>query len=398
MLQYKVSELITQAKSKADLQNSDFITHADDIHILNDVWLDLYQKAINAGERFFVKTVQVEDGMELPEDFFQLNALKGSRGIQIPRRTVNEVSMGLRSYEIKNNRLFLYNVNEPAEMEYFPTPATLTYPFKPKKYTLDEKYTIGKGLKLYSAHSVFELDTNEVTVFNEEHESAELFQVFDDYIVLVEYQTEARDIRAAKYYLYDIQSLELVKTVTQLGLIPVQDMGGQTFLLSWSSGKVFNVFDNEIDTVITSGTPSKNMVLLDDNQVAILEGVYSFWDKDGNMVFTDSLNKINVFYPDENTYEPGDYTQRGILLEDNPITGNGIWFGSTLYSASKDMILNYPNNLFFSAISYRMSVHYKIKQNEDATNLSALAEEAMYSYFDTITQDDNEPVRIRNVY
>ena len=81
MLKYKVSELIAQAKSKADLQNSDFITHSDDIHIVNDIWLDLYQKAINAGEKFFLETLPVTNGMELPADFYQLYALKAEHGI-----------------------------------------------------------------------------------------------------------------------------------------------------------------------------------------------------------------------------------------------------------------------------------------------------------------------------
>ena len=398
MLKYKVSELIAQAKSKADLQNSDFITHSDDIHIINDIWLDLYQKAINAGEKFFLETLPVTNGMELPADFYQLYALKAEHGIQIPRRTANEVQQGLRSYEIKNNRLYLYNVFDSVTMEYFPEPKTLTYPFSPKRYMLDEHYIFGRGNKLYNNTSVFNLETNETIVFNSKHTQAELFQVYEDYIILVEYATEARSILAANYYFYDIQSLELVQTSRTLGRVPVQDMGGQSYLISWSSGKVFTIYENEIDTVITEGQPSKNMVLLDDNRIAQLEGMSSYWDESGNLIFTDDRNIINIFYPEENTYEPADYNQRGVLLCDDPITGNGIWFGNTLYSASKDILLNYPNNLFFSVISYRLAVDYKIKQNEDATQLSARAEEAMYSYFDTITQDDNEPVRIRNVY
>lgn len=395
MLQYKVSELIKQARSKADLQNSDFITHEDDIHLLNDIWLDLYQKAIDAGEQFFLKTVEdVPDVLTLPSDFFQLYSLKTKSGFEIPRRTVAELNNFYRGYIIKNNKLYVYNCTEPVVMEYFPTPATLTYPFKPKKYSFTDKYICGKDNKVYSANSVLDLETNEIETFSDAE--AELYQVYADCIITMK---ETEDVK--HFSIYDIQTLDLIHSFDSSShLFPIQDTAGKTFILNWSNGTLFDSTGENIVLVHldTTGTPSENMVLLDDDRIAILEGYSAFWNNEGNLFYTDKRNIINVFIPEENVYMNAGYEQRGVILCDDPITGNGIWFNNTLYSASKDMVLNYPNNLFYSAISYRLSVHYKIKQNEDATNLSALAEEAMYSYFDTVTQDDNEPVRIKNVY
>lgn len=392
MLQYKVSDLIKQARSKADLSNSDFITHEDDVTILNDIWWDLYQKAIDAGEKYFVKTIDVTDGMELPEDFFQLSGVFTRSGMEIPRRTINEIHEGLRAYEIENNRLLLKNVREEVQIKYYPKPATLTYPFKPKPYTLNDRYIAGRGNKVYSNVSVFDLDTNEETSYSN-NTSTSLWQVYEDYIV-------TKDDTEGKFYFFDIQTLSLVSTVDSEDKVVCQDTSGDVYILGWSNHKVYDIYGTDTGRTFRPSLyiGANNCVLLDDDSVQVLAGRFAYWDESGDMLYTDDTNHIYRYSPYENLNVPEAYTQRGILLEDNPISGKGIWFNNTLYSTSKDILLNYPNNLFYSAMSYRLAVHYKIKQNEDATQLSALAEEAMYSYFDSITQDVNEFVRIKNVY
>lgn len=405
MLQYKVSDLVKQARSKADLVNSDFITHEDDINIINDIWLDMYQKAIDAGEKFFLKTIDAEDGMELPEDFFQLYEVYNDRGIQIPRRSLSEINRGFTAYEIENNRLYLKNINSAVKIKYFPKPATLTYPFKPRKYSLDGAFIVGKGSKVYSSTGVFDLETQEFEAyhFNESDTGSQwyLFQVYDDYIVVSDKplnndKTVSLD---AVYKVYDIQTLDFVISL-YAGQIPIQDINGKLYIYKYAYNTAFDLQNNSIEIPESPSPDNKfysNMVLID-NTISNLGGYFNFWEENGSMVFTDTDNLIKRYYPLDNELEPLPFTQRGVLLEDDPISGKGIWFNNTLYSTSKDMLLNYPNNLFFSAIAYRLAVDYKIKQNEDAAQLSARAEEAMYSYFDSLTQDDNEPVRIKNVY
>lgn len=403
MLQYTVQDLINQAKSKADLENSDFIRHADNVSVLNDCWTGLYQKAIDAGEKFFIASVMLEgEGcFILPDNFFQLASVTEKNGIQIPRRSTTEIEKGLKGYEIRNNRIYIFNVHSEIKLEYYPTPATLTFPFKPVKYTLNERYYAGIKNFIYSDTACMDIDTNEITPIEGLPEGAKLYQVYKDFAVYYVPREESGYLADSDYYFVDHQTLTVDYELKDLSVIIMQDNERNVIYLDPVTGKIYNlkgIEQREIEEVPL--TVSKNMVLNKDGTITVLEGWCSFWreDKPSSFFYTDNQSKICVYDADENESKKADFEQRGFLLEYNDLTGRGIWFNNTLYSSSSNVLLNYPNNLFFSVLMYDLAISYKMKQNQDTTILESKKMEIEYQYFDSLTQDDFEPVRIRNAY
>lgn len=69
-----------------------------------------------------------------------------------------------------------------------------------------------------------------------------------------------------------------------------------------------------------------------------------------------------------------------------------------LHSHFVDTLLLYPNNIYFSFMAMLLAISYKIKQNADVTVLSTKYGEMEAQYFDSLSRDVNNVVRITNVY
>lgn len=69
-----------------------------------------------------------------------------------------------------------------------------------------------------------------------------------------------------------------------------------------------------------------------------------------------------------------------------------------LHSHFVDTLLLYPNNIYFNFMAMLLAISYKIKQNADITVLSTKYGEMEAQYFDSLSRDVNNVVRIANVY
>ena len=69
-----------------------------------------------------------------------------------------------------------------------------------------------------------------------------------------------------------------------------------------------------------------------------------------------------------------------------------------LHSHFVDTLLLYPNNIYFSFMAILLAISYKIKQNADISVLSTKYGEMEAQYFDSLSRDVNNVVRITNVY
>lgn len=144
MLHYTTKDIITRAKELADLENSNFITWAENMKLLDECYKKLYQESINANDKYYLTKCETKDlvvaerkekevSFYLPEDFYQLQSIsvKGT-GRQILKKARTEDSASAR-YDIINNTLVLYggSASLPLEIAYYPVPKTLTLKNEP---------------------------------------------------------------------------------------------------------------------------------------------------------------------------------------------------------------------------------------------------------------------------
>lgn len=122
----KASDLVARALALADLENTSFPTASENRTYINLAFYDVFQEAINEGEKYWFESVELVDGEnDLPEDFYQLYDIKiVEKNRRIPRKQRN---MGIDDtwYEIKKDKIILNKVPETAVMEYWPKPFEL---------------------------------------------------------------------------------------------------------------------------------------------------------------------------------------------------------------------------------------------------------------------------------
>lgn len=146
MKTYTANEIIDKAYSLQDLQNSAFIGHDEALSLLNDHYLDLYEKQINKAEKLFLTriTLTTPNSTEkynnttlrlytLPTDFFQLRAIYNIKDMSlIVEKPVSNFNPNTICYEIQNNSIVIYGpesaIGEGLVMEYYPQPQTITAP------------------------------------------------------------------------------------------------------------------------------------------------------------------------------------------------------------------------------------------------------------------------------
>lgn len=104
MLHYKASEIVQRAMTLANIQNSSFVSATENRQLINDAFWELYQIMIDAGDVFFLKEIKdpvFTDGVYvLPEDFYQLYAVKDHYGNGVLRKNKNTIKNG-KCYDIR---------------------------------------------------------------------------------------------------------------------------------------------------------------------------------------------------------------------------------------------------------------------------------------------------------
>lgn len=124
---YKASTIIETALSLADLNNTSFPTSTENRYYINLAFADVYQQAINNGEKYWYKEEDLNVGENnLPEDFYQLADIYYNKTNKLPRYNKNIKSD--KWYDIRGDKLIInneYGDLPDLKMEYYPLPLTL---------------------------------------------------------------------------------------------------------------------------------------------------------------------------------------------------------------------------------------------------------------------------------
>lgn len=415
MITYNASDIVKRAQQLADIENSDFISFAEKIVLLNEAYQTIYQKSINKDVNSFVKYINTRDKViKLPRDFYQLKAvtLGRDKDVKVIMRRPANASFNNLSYDMINNTLQINGeiMGGTICVEYYPVPTTLTFPSDNKPVDLSNVLDIHKDVYIEKidndsvvVKSLEDLDfskTIEVTGIADR-----LIHMEEDYIVFSDSITQK---------LYSLDTDEITDET-----LPVVIYNNRTYLYDDTNKKLLLpvshmvVEDLEIDlnncTIAILSNDKTKYVGQNYNGGLFINGVHQVFSASKMFSWNDIVylsngtNYLAVYdFGKDNTENT--LVEQAIVdiadIDDN--TGYG-YLGKrkgkyNLVSFYDDTQLNFPNNTYFVFMSYLLALAFRSKQGSDTSQLAALTEQAENTFYDTLPRDDWSPTRITNVY
>lgn len=383
MIKYTCKSLIDRALGLADLKNSDFLSYGELFNYTNDAYREVYQDAINHGDQNYLKAYRLEGSgsrvYDLPEDVYQIVSIASDNGIALNRKDPRD-SEDAPGYTIANGKLYLSKVVGSVVLKYYPLPETITT--KAKEFSIELPFTpiASYGNRILSQYGdVYDVSLEEY-VYNSEEENPFEKAILGEYSYVadgVEYSFEGDTLDSGNFLLSEDGTFRKKSDDFDLGVCNSDE--STVFLL-----KDDKLYDKDL-----------NVIAEDLTNVKQLRYVY-FDGKDGVIVVDDNPK---LFY-DDGSYFTLD--SKGLLLKTNLETGYGIlshkgnkyfiegWLPNTL--------IDYPNNIFFSMVAYRLAIAFRTKQNADVVLLTAAYDSLLKTYVSSLSIDGQNYPTIRNVY
>lgn len=402
MIKYRASGIIKRAEQIADLENSDFISENEKLTLLNEAFQILFQKVINTNDRFFIKEVTVEDGMELPYDFYQLSNLYVKRTHQAITKRNNVQTVG---YEIKNNNIYLSEEYHNAEiiMEYIPVPPTIEL----KEKTKDSPFTVEP---LAANHKIY------VTV--SEGTLLEVRYIGSDNIIKTDivYEPTKEYSVFNNGILYTLEGVNTFYDFKKQGSVTLQDVPVilEDTLYLYNNGNITDTDGNTTGYIINIGKDPDCKIIYTDLELTyqLCGNKYIINDLDpiacselkmkafmnGEVIAMNKANKIIKLGVEG---EIVIYTNEEVvcLVSDKYALTRNIFAGADyLEGLMDDTLLDFQNNLFYTVLAYQLAISFKVKQSADTTQLAALYNQAETQFFDSISRDNNASYQINDVY
>lgn len=406
MVKYNSKDIINRAKRIADLENSDFITYNEQVQMLNDCYNEVYQKIINKGDLYFVKEIYMNNGEELPYDFYQLH--------DITKETIH-LKRG-DDYKLVNNKLVLINYDN-VKVSYFPIPESLFIEADPVEHTLNSNFEYGDKSAIFpyyndyiniSANSKSSSTYNILFRYKDDLVTVETTMVPMHYwmdrncIYVLGYNyastTSDRYLKLIQYNIGYSNSL-VIEQANYKGFANVYydnvAIDIPNHIIHYKKGSEYHTFNyiDKVDSIIEFEYPYSGTGFLKDgevyNSISMVNNECIYIDTETNSYKLTTKQKelapVGVNPP--------------VLLKVDEETGYGYTFeGSIIYSAFDNTELEYPNNLFFIYMAYKLAVYMKARQNGDYSKLLPLVREAELHFFDTLSNDSNDYTTIENVY
>ena len=415
MITYNASDIVKRAEQLADLENSDFISFAEKIALLNEAYQTVYQKGINKDVNAFVKYINTRDKViQLPRDFYQLKAvtLGHDKDVKVIMRRPANASFNTLSYDMINNTLQINGelMGGTVCVEYYPVPVTLTFPNKNKPVSIND------ALDIHGSTYIEYIDDDKISVkdlndydfskvIQDTNVAHKLIHMEDDFITISDSITQT------------LYSLDTGDTTTES--LPVVIYNNRTYLYDNTNKKMLLpvshivVEDLNIDlsncTIAILSNDKTKYVGQNYNGGLFINGVYNDFNASKMFAYNDMVYLSNggnylAVYDFTNDRTENTLLDQAIvnIAEINDNTGYG-YLGKrmnkySLISFYDDTQLNFPNNTYFVFMSYLLALAFKSKQGSDTSLLAPMVEQAEMTFYDTMSRDDWSVTRITNVY
>ena len=377
-MKYNISDIVKAAHQIADLENSNFISWAENIRLLNEAWTAVHQKLINKGDFTFVDEMNITKEQPLPENFYQVLSVLDNYNTPVPRYSIGMNDSQIW-YKLINNKLIL-NGLQSAKLTYFTKPQFLTYPAE----TITDALPLGEGEAIKFACDNYALtnknvwDIKEATIvraatetdvyvdaYGRTYSANEKPIFYPDGRCFKLTQNECTDANCKVAYSDDIENITF---------------DGVYYSVRYSSTGNINVFEQGNSTNIGTLEGFSSNIYFNNN--------HKFYIKD-NVVFIDDIPM----------YDASIYNNKVYMLKIDLNTGYGLFTNNNkILSIAVDTELNLPNNLYYNVLAYMLAFSYCCKQGKDATYVSAQLNSNTELLYDTLTNDAFSQMKITNIY
>ena len=396
----------------ADLQNSDFISWKENIMFLDNAWTELYQSLINHGDKTYLQEFSFSgEKTYLPDDFYQLYYVCYTNGTYekpIARKAKTSTGQG-PYYDIVGNELIIYrdsvsNMNK-IKVQYYPTKWAITYSAKDANLNREGNLNFSNIIDVADRFAL----VNGTDIWNIIDGSLYSSTTGASYNML--YISAGNPVAitkdANKVYFkvnnngyYGVFSNNTLNIYTILGDHLIKTLPLSSSFWSAVSKSVTGTFVNDTLYLFASQYNGQTGVFQVNNGTPKLLSactstpIVSF---NGNVYYNDNTDGIirndKVLYPIDSFNE-----FNGVMKEDLN-TGYGILVDKYLLKSNfEDTELSFPNNFFYNYLAYKLAAYYKIKQASDPTGILMMLSEAEKTFYDTLSRDENNFVRISNAY
>lgn len=435
-----VSQIIKRAFQVSDLVNTDFISHDEATHYVNEAWKELLQYLIIIGDTQFVKEVELVNGSggvgsyteyELPDDCYQIKTIRNKYSGEIITRHSDSEGINSNTYDVVNNRLRLYGVAQnPLEVVYYAVPTYLSYPEKDIDIDIDtsawEIVSTAKDSVLLwnntdSVYKVYNVKTGEtIATFSITDPVVSTHTLLGNgHIVL------ANDNGERGYY--DFKGNEIYRAtssgVTEVRLIHDEDYNvmwqaydGSTWspacimddvVVKTDKFVVAKYYDHTVYGTTVDNTPA---IQVDDNEpiplpfenIDYIDTVNKFNNNDSFMIIStdDGIMKHYRFViNDDGSVDMFDLNVSGLwymyFTQSGIIVSNGT--DLKLKSNIPDTEMNFPNSLFVEAIATEVAIKFCQKANASNEGLQELYQDYLLQFKASLDQNSSY-YRIQNVY
>lgn len=438
----KTNEIVKRAQQIADLENSSFISWEENVNLLNEAYRDIFQKAINANVKYWLKDWELSGGefigenavrYKLPNDFYTLYSIneKGT-GRNLFKKSTNEATDGFK-YDIENGYLIVYGaMRKDIVVKYYVNPQKLYYQ--------GEDIETGADLSNVGATSTcdnlivwYDHGNNKATIYDIKtetekeitltvtYDSLVFFEACKNGLVFVVSESGENKIKVYDYSGNEIQNDQIFFQNPEYFFI--------------DDKKRFLRYDGNFHALMQGNSLVKFIELpIDLDGVLNISGFIDWETKKAYWV--DTLDTVTEY--DLQTKEKTEYVQgignlslaqifdKWLFSRDNDIylsipikfngdSGEGFSFlgfnkkdyktsygyvdtDGVLHSIFEDMEIDTPNSFFDAMLAYSLALQYKAKQNAVNEGLVTLYQNAENQFFNSIPQDTFSNSRIQNVY
>lgn len=373
------SKIIDRALHIADIANTDFLTHDELTDFFNDNWKALYQSIIEHNLDIFTVDAHLvgNNGTYLlPFDCYQIKSIKNPvSGNQLIRKT-DSMGKYTGGYTIKNNTIVIDGINPgPVVVTYWRNPYYISIPNKTLDINIDSKDIISTSLNniLYKDGEYLSLWTPKGTVTTDIHYSSdEEYALVKDESVFIAKEDDDGPYTA----LVNIDNTTVWESDTKPDMFIKADNG--LVYLGYKTEEGIDI--KKLDKLVWQEEDADNYIVINNEVYPAPEGTMpiGIFDNRPAYVADETLCLIN---PNMSIIrEP---LELPIMKPDAQIK-YGILSNGKIYSNIPDTLLDFPNNVLYELLAYRLAICFLAKQNAESAGVQSMYDTMKAQFFSSI--------------